>query len=210
MSDELEEERLDSPLIVHKITDASYRETASVVEVDTTHGESDSSATLERHRFKRVKKKKKWPYAVVAVVAVVAVFCGLYFGGVFKQPEPVEETSATRPTYLTEPENKFEGYITVKGTYIFFEGEEVDGLNGLSREIKYLPEGSSFIVQNENADDTFLGQEILPLLEEYGIKYEVKFIVSSGLMSKYETTSAPASETASSAEAQGSSQPENE
>lgn len=187
MSDEFEEERLDSPLIVHKITDASYRETASVVDVDATHGDSDGSATLERHRFKRVKKKKKWPYVLVAVVAAVAVFCGLYFGGVFKQPEPVKETAATRPTYLTEPENKFKGYITVKGAYVFFEGEEVDGLNGLSREIKYLPEGSSFIVQDENADDTFLGQEILPLLDEYGIKYEVKFIVSSGLKSKYET-----------------------
>ena len=105
-----------------------------------------------------------------------------------------EETTAPQATESTSSSNRFEGIITVKGTSIFFEGEEVDGIEGLTREIKYLDPGTEFIVQDEDADPTFLGEEVLPLLNEYGIKYEERFVISSGLMSKYETT-APASDT---------------
>lgn len=50
--------KLDSPLVVHKITDASYQETANEVDVDFTHNESEAAATLERHRYRKVKKRR--------------------------------------------------------------------------------------------------------------------------------------------------------
>lgn len=187
MSAEFEEEKLDSPLIVHKVTDASYQKTANEVEVDLTHI-NDGGSTLERHRFRRVRKKKKWPYVLIAVfLIIIAVICGLYYGGIFKTSENDENTEPeTSGSYYTTEENKYKGIITVKGSYIFFEGNELDGTEALAKEIKYLDQGTKFIVQDENADDSFLSEEILPLLNDYGIEYEVKFVISSGLQSKYE------------------------
>lgn len=187
------EEKLDSPLVVHKVTDASYMEMENSVDVSQTHIEEET-ATLERHRFKKEKKNTKWPVIITFLVVIVAVACYVYFSGALDKVFNPVETTAPQATESTSSSNRFEGIITVKGTYIFFEGEEVDGIEGLTREIKYLDPGTEFIVQDEDADPTFLGEEILPLLEEYGIKYEEKFIISSGLMSKYETT-APASDT---------------
>lgn len=191
MSAEFEEEKLDSPLIVHKVTDASYQKTANEVEVDLTHID-DNRSTLVRHRFRRERKKKKWPYVLIAVfLIVIAVICGLYYGGIFKTSGNMEnEESETSGSYYTTEENKYKGIITVKGSYVFFEGREMDGTEELIKEIKYLDPGTKFIVQDENADDSFLGEEILPVLSEYGIEYEVKFVISSGLQSKYEATSA--------------------
>ena len=71
MSEELEQ-KLDSPLVVHKPNDASFQDSTNEVDVNITHIEEDS-ATLERHRFKKVKKKKKFPYGVIIVVIIVAV-----------------------------------------------------------------------------------------------------------------------------------------
>lgn len=187
------EEKLDSPLVVHKVTDASYMEMENSVDVSQTHIEEET-ATLERHRFKKEKKNTKWPVIITFVVVIVAVACYVYFSGALDKVFNPEETTATQATESTSSSNRFEGIITVKGTYIFFEGEEVDGIEGLTREIKYLDPGTEFIVQDEDADPTFLGEEVLPLLNEYGIKYEERFVISSGLMSKYETT-APASDT---------------
>ena len=93
------------------------------------------------------------------------------------------------------PENPYEGIITVKGTYIFFEGEEVDGIEGLESEVRYLDSGASFVIQDEDADSTFLYEEVLPLLQQYGIQTEVRYVVSSGLTSRYETTSGAAQST---------------
>ena len=186
MSAEFEEEKLDSPLVVHKVTDASYVEAANKVEVEITHSE-ESDSTLERHRFKKVKKKKKWPYFLILVVIIVAVICGLYYGGVFGGGEE-KTTASTSSESTTSVEDRFNDVITVKNTYIFFEGEEVDGINGLEREIKYLDPSVTFTVQDENADQIFLSEEVLALLDTYKLKYEVKYIISSGLVSKYETT----------------------
>lgn len=69
----------------------------------------------------------------------------------------------------------------------------MDGIQGLASEVKYLDEGTSFVIQDEDADSTFLYEEVLPLLEQYGIKTEVRYVVSSGLTSKYETTTAQTS-----------------
>lgn len=192
MKEEIKEERLDSPLVVHKKDDASFQETAGEVTMSATHTDEESAdmPTLERHRFKKKKKKKKAPYFIIALLAVaVAVICALIYNGVI--PVGQEETTAsTRKSYTTQAENEFKDIITVKGTYIFFEGEEVDGIKGLESEVKYLDEGTTFVVQDENADSNFLNFEVLAILTQYNIKYEVTHIVSSGLVSKYETTAA--------------------
>ena len=78
MSDELKEEKLDSPLIVHKKSDASYQDTASEAEMNETHSD-DEGPTLERHRFKKKGKKKgKGLVIVIIIVILAAVFAGLY------------------------------------------------------------------------------------------------------------------------------------
>lgn len=199
MADEIKEERLDSPLVVHKKDDASYQETAGEISMSATHTDEESgdTPTLERHRFRKKKKKKKAPYIILVLVAVAAaVICALIYNGIIPVT-PNETTSTTRKSYTTQQENKFEGIITVKGTYIFFEGEEVDGINGLEDEIKYLDEGTSFVIQDENAESNFLNFEVLDVLTRYNIKYEVTHIVSSGLVSKYETTSEAQTESTS-------------
>lgn len=193
MTDEFDEKKLDSPLVVHKITDASYQETANEVDVDFTHNESEAAATLERHRYRKVKKAKKWPYVVVAiVVAVVIVIAALYFSGVIKPANRENSTTDNTTGYVQEEENKYKGIITVKNSYIFFEGEEVDGINGLNKELQYIDDGASFILQNDHANEAFFSEEVIPLLDSLGVKYEAKTVVSSGLTSIYETASAPA------------------
>ena len=194
MSDEFEEEKLDSPLVVHKVTDASYYEAANSMDVDITHVEESKSTTLERHRFRRVKKRRKSPYVILVIVIIIAVVCVLYFGGVFPKGEEKTTETTTKGSYVTNAENRFKGTITVKGAYIFFEGKEVDGITGLTREIKYLDAGTEFIVYDEDADSAFLEEEILPLLKEYNINYETKLTISSGLVSKYETVTQQSAE----------------
>lgn len=193
MANDYNDEHLDSPLVVHKVTDASYHETENNVDVNATHIEEET-ATLERHRFKKEKKSSKWPILITFLVVVAAVFCYLYFSGNLASlglGTAQTTTEAVTEDY-TLPQNPYKGIITVKGTYIFFEGEEVDGIEGLERDVRYLDSGTSFVVQDEDADSTFLYEEVLPLLEQYGIKTEVRYVVSSGLTSKYETTTAPA------------------
>lgn len=210
MAEEIKEEKLDSPLIVHKKDDASYQETATEFDMSATHtdDEGDDVPTLERHRFRKEKKSKKGIWVLIAFIAVaVAVVCGLFYSGVL--PPGKEHVTTTKPerTYTTAQVNEFKGIITIKGTYIFFEGTEVDGLSGLEREIKYLDKGTKFIVQDEDADSNFLNFDVLSLLSQYGIDYDIKHIVSSGLESKYETTKAPeASQTKAEATKQESTQ----
>lgn len=195
------DEKLDSPLVVHKVTDASYMEMENSVDVNQTHIEEET-ATLERHRFRKEKKSTKWPVIITFLVVIVAVGCYVYFSGTADKIFKPEATTQPQAAENTSSANKYEGIITVKGTYIFFEGEEVDGIDGLTREIKYLDPGTEFVVQDEDADPTFLGEEVLPLLSQYGIKYEERYVISSGLTSKYETTSASTESTSDATEAQ--------
>lgn len=191
MANDYNDEHLDSPLVVHKVTDASYHETENNVDVNATHIEEET-ATLERHRFKKEKKSSKWPIVITFLVVVAAVFCYLYFSGSLASLGLGEAQTTTEPETenYTIPQNPYDGIITVKGTYIFFEGEEVDGIEGLASQVRYLDSGTSFVVQDEDADSTFLYEEVIPLLEQYGIEPEVRYVVSSGLTSKYETTTA--------------------
>lgn len=75
--------------------------------------------------------------------------------------------------------------------------QEVDGVQGLVKEIKYLDAGTKFIVQNEEADGLLFNEEIIPTLESYGIEYEIQIVVSSGLVSRYEKTESTSGESAS-------------
>lgn len=207
MEEDIKEEVLDSPLVVHKADDASYQETATEVGMQTTHTDDDSDApTLERHRFKKVKKKKKWPYILLAIIAAaVIIVVVLVNKGVINIGEK-ETTTQAKKSYTTQAENQFEDTITVKGTYLFFEGVEVDGIGGLEREIKYLDKGTKFIVQDESADSNFLNFEVLSLLSEYEMDYDITYVMSSGLTSKYETTAAPETEAPAQAPAETSSE----
>ena len=64
MADEIKEERLDSPLVVHKKDDASYQETAGEISMSATHTDEESgdTPTLERQRFKKKKKKSYYSW----------------------------------------------------------------------------------------------------------------------------------------------------
>lgn len=189
MEDEIKEEILDNPLVVHKKNDASYQEMASEVSMSSTHrDEEDADApTLERHRFRKEKKPKRWPWVAAAFVAVcVAVLGAMYNSGYIKLDKAEIEPQTTEKVYITQPENEFKGIITVKGTYIFFEGQEVDGIQGLERQIKYLDKGTKFLIQDENADSKFLNFNVLSMLSKYEINYDITHVVSSGLMSEKE------------------------
>ena len=199
MADEIKEEKLDNPLVVHKKDDASYQEENNEVSMQNTHVDEDTDApTLERHRFKKEKKKKKWPYVLlVIVVAAIVVIDVLINNGTIKLPTK-ETTTQAASSYTTEAANPFKNTITVKGTYIFYEGTELDDIGALEREIKYQDADKTFTVQDEHADSNFLNKEVLPLLTEYKMKYNVTHIQSSGLISKYETTQAVSDTTPSS------------
>ena len=197
MEEEMKKDVLDSPLVVHKKDDASFQETANEVTMSATHTDEESAdtPTLERHRFKKKKKKSKAPYVILALAAIAAaVICVLVYNDVIPIGKP-ETTATTKKSYTTQQVNEFEGIITVKGTYIFFEGTEVDGLRGLEKEIKYLEKGTKFVVQDENADSNFLNFDVLSLLSQYSIDYEIKHIVSSGLIAEYEKMSTTSSST---------------
>lgn len=188
MSEEFE--KLDSPLVVHKETDASYLETANIDIVSTAKKIEENKTSLVRHRFKKNKKKSKLPYFLLLIVVIASVLCGLYFGGVIGNKEENTTEKPTNKTYAEIPENRYEGIITIKGTYIFFEGEELNDTAELERKLKYLDTNTTFVIQDEDADSVLLSQEIIPLLDKYGVKHEEpKFIISSGLKSKYEKTS---------------------
>ncbi len=190
MEEEIKEEKLDSPLVVHKASDASYQETASEISMNATHTDEDSSfiPTLERHRFRKKKKSKKWPWILLAVIAVaLSVLCALYFTNVISFKEE-KTTVLSKKSYTTVAVNHFKDTITIKGTYIFFEGREVNAISGLEKEIKYLDKKTSFTVQDEHADSNFLNYEVLSMLSDYGFDYKITHIVSSGLVSKYEVT----------------------
>ena len=147
MADEIKEEKLDSPLVVHKKGDASYQEEGNEVSMQNTHVDEDSDApTLERHRFKKEKKKKKWPYMLaVIVVAAVVVIALLVNNGTINLSKK-ETTSASTKSYTTDVVNPFKDTITIKGTYIFYEGTELDDIGSLEREIKYQDADKTFTV----------------------------------------------------------------
>ena len=183
---------LCSPLIVHKEGDASYQPDAVEDGMTATHTEDELEApTIERHRFRKKKKNHKGAYVLILLlVAAVAVCAALYFTGTYDFGlKPKETTTQAAKTEDTAQETtNYDRVITVKGTYLFYEGQEVDGVEGLIAAIKYEPAGSTFTVQDENANSNFLNNNVLSTLSLYKMNYKITHIVSSGLTSKNETT----------------------
>ena len=199
MSDELKEEKLDSPLIVHKKSDASYQDTASEAEMNETHSD-DEGPTLERHRFKKKGKKKgKGLVIVIIIVILAAVFAGLYLTGNITFDNNKTTTAASTTKQVETTVNYAEEYkntIVVKGTDIYVDSQKVDGIEGLQEALKYEEKSTTrYTIIDENADADFLNLEVLSILESMGFYDEsttIKYVDSTGLES---TTQAPSSTT---------------
>lgn len=187
-------DELESPLIVHKKSDASYQETASDVVMEETHVEEDAP-TLTRHRFRKEKTNNHTGLKVFIIILVICavVFAGLYYGGVIK----LDNNKETKPTVTTEEsttslEQKYEGKIVVKGMYIFVDGVEVNGIEGLQSALKYVePSPTAYEIVKENADAIFLNDNILPLMSEMGFYDEttvISTIAKTGLIAEAEKT----------------------
>ena len=193
--------KLDNPLIVHKESDASYEDDTANFEMEKTHND-EAKPTLARHRFKKEEKKRGGAFAVLLLVLVICagVFAGLYYSGNLpfgKEEETTTKVTTTEAT--TTIQQKYEGTIVFKGTYIFIDGEEVNGIEGMMDELKYLdPSPTKYEFIFENVDDKFYNYDVLPVLTDlgfYGKETKTKTVKKTGLMSSKEAT-APAATTA--------------
>lgn len=195
MSDEIKEEILDAPLVVHKKGDASYKDGNVVLDMNETHI-VEEGPTLERHRFKKdtEKKRNKFPIILIIIVIIAGVFCALYFTGniTFGTKEETTKKSVSTTEATTSLEEAFAGTIVVKGTYIFVDSYQVDGIKGLQEELKYIdPSETAYKIIDEDAYAPFLNDEILPLLMNMGFYGESTEIVhqgNTGLMAEEELT----------------------
>ena len=192
MSDEIREEELDAPLVVHKKSDASYQDGGINVDMNETHIEEEKKPTLERHRFKKDpnKKSNKAPVAILIIVIIAVVFCALYFTGNISFGNKSATKTTTETT--TSLEEAYAGTIVVKGTYIFVDAQEVDGIEGLQEALKYTDKSTTaYKIIDESADSNFLNNNVLPLLMDMGFYDKNTEIVHqgyTGLMAAEETT----------------------
>lgn len=185
---------LDSPLVVHKKTDSSYQANASELELNETHEENEDK-TLERHRFKKEKKENKATPIILIVLIVICVFVALYFTGVIgnRNANNQENSSANSTSeVVTSIQDKYKNTIVIKGTYIFVDGYEVDGIEGLQSAIKYEDKSPTrYKIIQENIDESYYNNEILPILTQQGFydkSTEISVVHSTGLMAEAETT----------------------
>lgn len=212
---------LEPPLVVHKKSDTSYdNNNNSVIEMNDTHID-DTKPTLTRHRFKKDNKKNGKSAVIVIFIAVVivAVFAALYFTGNISlnnsksNPQSSSQTSET----TTSLQQKYAGTIVVKGMYIFVDGTEVDGIQGLTEALKYLDKSTTayeiIIEGTQNSyESSYYNSDILSCLTQlgfYGDDTKVEHVDSTGLMSKdeIEKSSAQASsEQAAQSQTQSQSQ----
>lgn len=196
MSDEIREEQLDAPLVVHKKTDASYQDGGINVDMSETHIEEEKKPTLERHRFKKDpnKKSNKAPVAILIIVIIAVAFCALYFTGniSFGNKSAAKTTTETTTETTTSLEEAYAGTIVIKGTYIFVDAQEVDGIEGLQESLKYTDKSTTaYKIIDEDADSNFLNNDVLPLLMDMGFYDKNTEIVHqgyTGLMAAEETT----------------------
>lgn len=201
MSEEIKQETLDSPLVVHKKSDASYQEMATDVVMNETIVEEDDAPTLRRHRFKQ-KESNKGNKTLVFFVAIIVIAVGIaitFITGGFDDMNKKDTQDTTKPAVTqttTSIEESYYGTIVVKGTYLFVNGEEVDGIEGLQNALKYTDKSTTaFVIISENADAGFFNDNVLPILMElgfYGEDTEITHKQSTGLVAKAEmTTAAP-------------------
>lgn len=186
-------EKLDSPLVVHKKTDASYAESVSDYTMEETHIEEEQP-TLERHRFKKDNKKgSKKPLVVAIIILVlVVVFGALYLTGniSFKKTSDYKKPVTTTTQTTTSLQEAYKNTIVVKDTYIFVDGVEVDGIEGLQDALKYEDQSTTrYTIIDEDADSIFLNDNVLPILQSmkfYDKRTKITHKESTGLMAKEE------------------------
>ena len=191
-----EPEKLDNPLVVHKKGDASYEETAVPVEMTDTHTDDDSP-TLIRHRFRKERKSHKGLIAVLIIIVIVAgVFSALYVTGNIKfnnETTTAKKTTTTETT--TSLQQAYKGTIVIKGTYIFVDGNEVKGTEGLQKALEYEDKSTTaYTIIDEGANSDFLNFEVLQILEQmgfYGKDTKITHKESTGLIAEAETTTLP-------------------
>lgn len=196
MSDEIKEEQLDAPLVVHKKSDASYQDGGINVDMNETHIEEEKKPTLERHRFKKDpnKKSNKAPIVILLILIIAIAFCALYFTGniSFGNKNAAKTTKETTTETTTSLEEAYAGTIVIKGTYIFVDAQEVDGIEGLQEALKYADKSTTaYKIIDESADSNFLNNDVLPLLMDMGFYDKNTEIVHqgyTGLMAAEETT----------------------
>ncbi len=190
---------LDPPLVVHKKSDTSYdNNNNSVLEMNDTHID-DTKPTLTRHRFKKENKKNgKAAVAVIFIaVIIVAVFAALYFTGnvsLSGSKKNNSQSSSQTSESTTSLQQKYAGTIVVKGMYIFVDGTEVDGIQGLTEALKYIDKSTTayeiIIEGTQNSyESSYYNSDILSCLTElgfYGDDTKVEHVDSTGLMSEEE------------------------
>lgn len=197
MDEEKSEELMENPLVVHKKSDTSYKETVDNYVMDETHTDDDGP-TLERHRFRKDpdKKSKKTPMLILIILVIVAaVIAALYLNGNFGgngYGTKKTTTTTTTAVSVTTLQEAYKDTIVVKNTYIFVDGEEVDGIEGLMSELKYeTPSTTRYTIINENAEASFFNDNVLPILVQLGF-YDEKTVIThknlTGLTAKEEQT----------------------
>ena len=196
-TNEVKEEsaELESPLVVHKKGDASYKESAAV-QMNDTHIEEEKT-TLRRHRFKKEKRGYGGLIAVLMIIVICAgTFAALYFTGNIRfNKETTTKKATTTTEAVTTLEEAYKGTIVVKDTFIFVDGVEVNGVQGLEKALKYVDKSTTaYTIIDENANSDFLNFEILQLLTQLGFYDENTVIThkeSTGLIAEAETTTLP-------------------
>ena len=186
----------ESPLVVHRKGDASYEDTAASNQMNETHT-AEERPTLTRHRFRKEQKGHGKSILVLFIIVILAaVFAALYFTGNIsfnKETTTVKKVTTTEAT--TSLEQKFDGTIVIKDVYIFVNGKEVKGIEGLQSALEYEDKSTTaFKIIDENANADFLNYEVLELLTQlgfYGSDTETEHIASTGLIAEAETTTLP-------------------
>ena len=188
------QEGLDSPLVVHKKTDSSYQSNSNAVDVNTTHEKQDTE-TLERHRFKKEKKNNNLLLPIILIIMiVVGVVFALYFSGVIgnRQEKEMLQSVNTTTECVTTLEEKYKDTIVIKDDYIFVDGYEVDGIDGLQTAIKYEDVSPTrYTIIQENVNENYYNNEVLPMLTDLGFydkSTKINVVHSTGLMAESEKT----------------------
>lgn len=165
------DKKLDNPLVVHNKNDASYYNSDEALQMEQTH-EKIEAHHLERHRFKKESnpKTKKIVAFLVVLVVLAVVFCALYFtGNITFNKDTTTQPTETTSEVTTSIEQAYEGTIVVNDTYIFVDGTEVEGIQGLQQALRTVtPSTTAYKIINENANGMFLDNEVLPILYDLG------------------------------------------